>query len=639
MLLQALGAHISSIHMKTMFMTQHKARTVLSLTPGVFYRVRAPTWSGFVVKEVRATHSSNEAESLFDVKGGRAAKEQYDKFDVLEFGSGEVLVFYVRHSMLTRLHQFVKDSAGARASPQIVVMDTARGSMMTEYILAQNEDSAQLFRHVLVNSASSETLMVRGVPYSFLFPDGTRALGCTVPPPVDHSHDGKSKTDYILLTLADPVPVGLDSKRALALLLKGVEDVRLRRMQTVLAGRGMPLNVYLTVCKYNDVKWALQVESTTARPLDTLVLETGKKEALMEDVRQFLANKKMYEAAGVAHRRGYMLHGPPGTGKTSLIRTMAGLFNMALCVVDFDELDDRSLARLMSSAPSHSIIVLEDLDHRFGKKQLERETMSSKRVTLSGLLNALDGIMVGDRSYIVVMSTNNLADLSPSLYRAGRCDVKVHLDYAKEDQVRQMTGRYFPDIGPETLTGFAEAAMKVTAGRLAPASLQVYLMARQGLPVERLLSDVKDLGLDAELVAAATVEAAIPATKDLASWMTMTMKLAASAAAGQTPGIEQEHEHEPTPTPTPALIHPALVDFPSSPEDVDDSDDSDTSDDSVTSDAKTFFSPVSLPTSPASSASNPPGVASVPVPAPAPAPVPAATSPSSSVENLRSCFE
>jgi mitochondrial chaperone BCS1 len=53
------------------------------------------------------------------------------------------------------------------------------------------------------------------------------------------------------------------------------------------------------------------------RPLDSIILEKGVIESVLEDAREFIEMEDWYIEAGIPHRRGYLLHGPPGTGKST----------------------------------------------------------------------------------------------------------------------------------------------------------------------------------------------------------------------------------------------------------------------------------------------------------------------------------
>lgn len=85
-----------------------------------------------------------------------------------------------------------------------------------------------------------------------------------------------------------------------------------------------------------------------------------------------------------------MLFGPPGTGKTSFVQAVAGAMKLNLCYLNLSsgEIDDDDLNRVLSEAPDKSIILIEDIDALFK----ERTQIESRRLSFSGLLNAMDGV-------------------------------------------------------------------------------------------------------------------------------------------------------------------------------------------------------------------------------------------------------
>jgi len=60
------------------------------------------------------------------------------------------------------------------------------------------------------------------------------------------------------------------------------------------------------------------------RPLASVVLDRGISEMIHDDVLEFISNHKWYTERGIPYRRGYLLHGPPGCGKSSFITALAG---------------------------------------------------------------------------------------------------------------------------------------------------------------------------------------------------------------------------------------------------------------------------------------------------------------------------
>ncbi|KAF9161575.1 hypothetical protein DFQ26_004393 [Actinomortierella ambigua] len=196
-------------------------------------------------------------------------------------------------------------------------------------------------------------------------------------------------------------------------------------------------------CQGSDRYWSY-MGSRTPRAFHTVVLAKGIKEALLDDISTFRRSAGWYRERGIPYRRGYLLHGPPGTGKTSFIIALAGHLGLSVCILNLSAsgLDDQQLDQLMNDAPRNSIILIEDIDAALLDKK-PGETQSGKNnVTLSGLLNALDGVTAHEGS-IMFMTTNYIKKLAPALIRPGRCDRKLLFDYADSHQVREMFLRFF----------------------------------------------------------------------------------------------------------------------------------------------------------------------------------------------------
>jgi len=73
-------------------------------------------------------------------------------------------------------------------------------------------------------------------------------------------------------------------------------------------------------------------------------------------------NQKWYHERSVPYRRGYLLYGPPGSGKTSFINAISGHMNLNLCTLNLSgHLTDDLLNDLLSNTPLDSMILLEDV--------------------------------------------------------------------------------------------------------------------------------------------------------------------------------------------------------------------------------------------------------------------------------------
>lgn len=184
------------------------------------------------------------------------------------------------------------------------------------------------------------------------------------------------------------------------------------------------------------------------RDLDSVVLAQGRKDQIVGDVQRFLSRGLWYARRGIPYRRGYLLHGAPGSGKTSFITALAGALDFNICLLNLAErgMTDDKLNLLMSTAPERSILVLEDVDAAFRGRSADAPERHADgyqpNVTFSGLLNALDGVASGE-SRIIFMTTNHLERLDPALIRPGRVDLICELGDAEPAQVRELLVRFY----------------------------------------------------------------------------------------------------------------------------------------------------------------------------------------------------
>ena len=209
------------------------------------------------------------------------------------------------------------------------------------------------------------------------------------------------------------------------------------------------------------------VEAYSARLLDSVILKDDEKERLVEDVRRFRASRTRYRQLGVPYHRGYLLYGPPGTGKTSLVSALAAKFSMSIYVVNLTEFSDKSLRSAMNDVPENSVVLLEDIDcMRTGNRRPDADEKKNSEgtekvesgqlgVTLSGLLNVLDGFHAPG-NVLFVMTTNRIEVLDSALLRPGRIDYKLYLGEAATPQKLELYRRFFPHATEMEAMSFAE---------------------------------------------------------------------------------------------------------------------------------------------------------------------------------------
>ncbi|EPY33230.1 mitochondrial chaperone BCS1 [Strigomonas culicis] len=192
---------------------------------------------------------------------------------------------------------------------------------------------------------------------------------------------------------------------------------------------------------------------------------------LADDVRCFLRSGDYYRNLGVPYRRGYLLHGPPGCGKTSFVMALAGELNLSISLLSLANrsVNDEALMELLNSANQSSIVLIEDIDRAFS---------SESAVSMSGLLNALDGVGAQEGN-VVFMTTNHVERLDAALIRPGRADVKLEIGLLDQAQTRKLFHKFYPDA-PRSLQD--EFAARVPPHTVSPAQIQSHLFFHRDDP-------------------------------------------------------------------------------------------------------------------------------------------------------------
>ncbi len=198
------------------------------------------------------------------------------------------------------------------------------------------------------------------------------------------------------------------------------------------------------------------------------------KDRVLAAVRSFQSGDGRYGARGSCRKLGLLLHGPPGTGKTSFIKALAHatgrhVVNIRLSQIGTNEalmdmINDLSfpVVGVQKDAVSKLdlrgvLFVMEDVDcmgdvTRVRAEEPERRAAPEDQrhgprsaytyslpdeLNMAGLLNVLDGV-VENPHRLLVMTTNHPERLDPALVRPGRIDMRIHMGLMAEREATEL---------------------------------------------------------------------------------------------------------------------------------------------------------------------------------------------------------
>lgn len=220
---------------------------------------------------------------------------------------------------------------------------------------------------------------------------------------------------------------GLMAKKEIVSLLEEVVDFG---TQLELSMKQPKMLIYYWDC-WNTI------DGVKMRDLESIFIDSEKKIGLIEDISSFVESKDFFHNRNIPYRRGYLLHGPPGTGKSSLVSALAKYFRKDLYVANLTAFDkDSEFEKAISRISPGGILLIEDIDRYYAQDKAQT------KINYSTFINSISGVKYCE-NVIVIITTNHPSKIDAALMRSGRLDVHVELGYPAAKEANEYLAWFF----------------------------------------------------------------------------------------------------------------------------------------------------------------------------------------------------
>ncbi len=150
--------------------------------------------------------------------------------------------------------------------------------------------------------------------------------------------------------------------------------------------------------------------------------------AFCQELEYWVENQSFFTERSLPYRRGVLLSGQPGTGKSKLVYNACEKLKVPLLIFNISRMTNDDFTKFLEGTPRQSVVLIEDIDTVFNGRNniLDEASLTKNLITFDCLINSIGGAQSFDGRFIVV-TTNNIEKLDAALLRPGRLDTHLQI--------------------------------------------------------------------------------------------------------------------------------------------------------------------------------------------------------------------
>jgi len=177
------------------------------------------------------------------------------------------------------------------------------------------------------------------------------------------------------------------------------------------------------------------------------IIPHGRAKEELDFIASSIRDRDMLKAEGLTIKRGLLLSGPPGDGKSTAIECFANSIAGEATIIIVEAVEHVRAIYHLAQALAPAVVILEDLDLMTRSRQNPNQASANKDDVTGELLQVLSGAS----SYpdvVTIATTNHSEAIDEALSRrAGRFDAHVRMGYPTEDEKQRVLDLYVDRFG------------------------------------------------------------------------------------------------------------------------------------------------------------------------------------------------